>query len=57
MEAPQGGFFLSGKTSYSKPALSLKDQVELIQSRGLIIDDPAKAEHYLRYIGYYRLVG
>ena len=29
--------------------------VYLLQSRGLAIDDPTKAERYLEYIGYYRL--
>lgn len=48
---------MSTKIPYSKPALSLPDQVKLLQSRGLSIDDLDKAEHYLRYIGYYRLVG
>jgi len=57
MEAPQGGFFLSSKQPYSKIATSLKDQVELMVSRGLVIDDTQKAEHYLKFIGYYRLGG
>jgi abortive infection bacteriophage resistance protein len=48
---------LSGKQPFQKPALSLAEQVALLQSRGLDIPDTASAEHYLRFIGYYRLVG
>lgn len=40
---------------FNKPALSLSDQIAKLQSRGLAIDDPAAAMHYLRFIGYYRL--
>lgn len=48
---------MSTKQPYSKPALELAKQIELLQSRGLVIDDAIKAEHYLKHIGYYRLVG
>lgn len=37
--------------SYSEP----HDLVGLLKSRGLSIEDDDKAEHYLEYIGYYRL--
>jgi abortive infection bacteriophage resistance protein len=57
MEAPQGGFFLSAKKPYAKPALAVADQITLLKSRGLAIDDEEKAAHYLTYIGYFRLVG
>lgn len=40
---------------YRKPPLSITDQVTKLESRGLIVDDRAKAEHYLSYISYYRL--
>jgi len=40
---------------YIKPALSLIEQVSLLQDRGLIITDQAKAMRYLEHIGYYRL--
>lgn len=43
-------------TSFTKPALSLPDQVALLQSRGLLIVDPARAYRYLQFIGYYRLM-
>lgn len=42
---------------YSKPALDSAGLVALWESRGLIIPNKAEAEHYLRYIGYYRLSG
>jgi len=57
MEAPQGGFFLSIREPYVKPAISIADQISLIQSRGLIVSDLTRAEHYLKFIGYYRLIG
>jgi abortive infection bacteriophage resistance protein len=40
---------------YIKPAITISQQVALLQSRGLIIKDKAQAEHYLSHISYYRL--
>lgn len=40
---------------YSKPALSIFDQAQLLLDRGLICDDCQRLEHYLSNIGYYRL--
>ncbi len=42
---------------YSKPPLSYADQLNLLKSRGLSIEDDAKALHLLEHIGYYRLSG
>lgn len=42
---------------YTKPHLAFTEQVSLLKSRGLIIDDEAEAEHLLNVIGYYRLSG
>jgi abortive infection bacteriophage resistance protein len=39
---------------YAKPPLPLKEQVRLLASRGLVIDDPAQAESFLRRVNYYR---
>ena len=39
---------------YSKPALSITEQVELLESRGLTVTDKEKAENYLSNISYYR---
>jgi abortive infection bacteriophage resistance protein len=44
-------------TAYAKPHLAFADQVRLLKSRGLIIDDEAEAERLLSVIGYYRLSG
>lgn len=40
-----------------KPWKSYVDQLELLKSRGLLVDDEAKALNYLERIGYYRLSG
>lgn len=55
-----GGFFFSGlskmtKLTYSKPAMELPDQLELLKARGMIVADDARAMHYLGVINYYRL--
>jgi abortive infection bacteriophage resistance protein len=42
-------------TKYLKPSLTLEDQINLLVSRGLIIDDPVFAKHILSNISYYRL--
>lgn len=42
---------------YSKPALSVAAQINLLKSRGLHITDLAIAEHFLTNISYYRLEG
>jgi abortive infection bacteriophage resistance protein len=55
------GFFcpLSGlwMTQYLKPPLSIQDQLEQLQRRGLSIGDAVNADRYLRRVGYYRLMG
>lgn len=43
-------------TSYTKEPLSVKSQIELLKSRGLIIDDEATAEVILYNVSYFRLV-
>lgn len=43
------------KISYEKKPLSIKEQVEKLQSRGLVIDDEELAAKYLSNISYYRL--
>lgn len=42
---------------YSKPALTIPEQIKKLQNRGLIINDIPLAEHYLINVGYYRLSG
>ena len=46
---------MNNKIPFLKPYTSAHDLVRLLQSRGLIVSDTAKAESYLEYIGYYRL--
>lgn len=40
---------------YAKPALTFEKQIELLESRGLIVPDKAWAANYLSNISYYRL--
>ncbi|MBC2710151.1 MAG: Abi family protein [Desulfosarcina sp.] len=40
--------------TYAKPALNLQRQLCLLQNNGLIVPNPDRALHYLRFIGYYR---
>lgn len=42
------------KTHFSKPPLSTEEQVNLLQSRGLEVNDVNRARRYLSSIGYYR---
>jgi abortive infection bacteriophage resistance protein len=43
--------------SYNKPHLDYADQLQLLKSRGLIVEDNSKALHILQHISYYRLSG
>ena len=40
-----------------KPFKSHSDLIALLQSRGMVIDDPVRAERKLAQVGYYRLSG
>ena len=40
---------------YLKPYLSIEQQLALLKSRGIQVEDDDKAEEYLQRIGYYRL--
>lgn len=40
---------------YDKPALSIADQTARLKQRGLQFTDETRVQHYLTYIGYYRL--
>lgn len=42
---------------FTKPYLAIPDQIALLQQRGMIITDLARASAYLERIGYYRLSG
>lgn len=43
--------------AFTKPSLSIDDQLSLLVSRGLIVPDNARAKRYLTFINYYRLGG
>jgi abortive infection bacteriophage resistance protein len=45
----------SGAMKFSKPALSIDDQLSKLISKGLRVTDPQKAKQCLASIGYYRL--
>ena len=42
---------------YTKPPLTIADQIQLLISRGMIIPDPTRASRYLSHISYFRLRG
>jgi abortive infection bacteriophage resistance protein len=42
---------------FKKPALTIDQQVNLLNQRGLVIPDENRLRHYLHFIGYYRLSG
>jgi abortive infection bacteriophage resistance protein len=55
-----GGFFFGAyplTNPFTKTGLSVADQLKLLMSRGLRVDDETLATHYLEQIGYYRLSG
>jgi len=42
---------------YEKPVLNIDQQLELLTKQGLIVKNPKRVLHYLRFIGYHRLSG
>ncbi len=51
--------YLSGGLAmkFTKPPLAIEQQIVLLQSLGMTIDDPDRASRYLEHINYYRLRG
>lgn len=41
--------------AFLKPSLSVDRQIDLLQKRGMMFPDRARAKHYLTHINYYRL--
>lgn len=41
--------------SYAKPALSYAQQIAHLRANGMIVEDVAAAEYWLRHVSYYRL--
>lgn len=50
-----GSVFFLSMQNYSKPYLTLDEQVALLKSRGMVITDVLKAKACLSRVGYYRL--
>ena len=48
--------FMSTLRLYTKQALSISEQIELLKSRGLNIADSSKAEKFLGEVSYFRFV-
>jgi abortive infection bacteriophage resistance protein len=42
---------------FRKPPLSIREQIALLEDRGMHVPDRERAKHYLRFVGYYRLSG
>jgi len=40
---------------FTKPAISITEQIALLRRRGMVVEDDATARHYLGHISYYRL--
>lgn len=45
------------KVPYTKPSISVSDQVDQLRDRGMVINDKEIAESHIKHIGYYRLSG
>lgn len=57
MEAYQASFFMTTKRQFNKPPITIREQINLLTSRGMEIKNHDLASHYLEFIGYYRLSG
>lgn len=57
MRTPAGYFFLGPAMKFGKPALSLDDQLALLEARGMAVPDREAARHALAHGNYYRLRG
>lgn len=54
-----GGWFslFVSRSVYPKPFKTISQQRQLLESRGMVLADPAAAERWLNAVGYYRLSG
>ena len=59
MRTPAGFLYLmsSKNTTFAKPPLCVEEQLKLLSYRGLVIQDKILAQHYLKFISYYRFCG
>ena len=44
-----------GNEAFTKPFLTVKQQIRQLRGRGMVVEDEAEAEHWLRTVTYYRL--
>lgn len=51
----RAGFLFFKPMQYTKPPLSIADQIATLERRGMVFSDKTAAEHYLSHINYYRL--
>ncbi len=49
--------YMSSKKSFLKPALSIDEQISLLESRGLCVEDREYARKVLSNVNYYHLEG
>ena len=49
--------YMSSKKSFLKPALSIDEQISLLESRGLCVEDREYARKVLSNVNYYHLKG
>lgn len=56
-QAYQCGFFMSNKRIFDKKPLTIPELIQKLANKGLVIENDARTQKYLRDIGYYRLVG
>jgi abortive infection bacteriophage resistance protein len=57
IQAQFAGLFFYSVVKYTKPPFSCEQHIELLQSRGLIIDNAERAKKYIANVGYFRLTG
>lgn len=57
MRTQAGYFFGAGEMKFTKPPLSIDDQIALLEGRGMVIGDVNVARHALAHYNYYRLRG
>lgn len=55
MLTPRSSFMNHSTVHYSKPFLTIAQQIEQLKSRGMQFEDAAKASYHLENLNYYRL--
>lgn len=57
MLTPRSYFLTTNKQSFTKPFLTIEQQINQLKSRGMNFHDEKKAKYYLENLNYYRLGG